>query len=270
MLSVNLVAPREPSQPADPRLAGSDRVLAVLRKLAAYPRGVRLAQLARDLDIPKSSLHRALAALCRAGLADHDERGSYRLGLEFVRLAFAYYEQLDRRQVVGPLLQSLAERLGETAHYAELDGAEIVYLAKMTPPGPGAQMTSIVGGRNPAHCTGLGKALLAYELVDRGAVDAYVIANGPLAQRTPNTLVDAQRLAANLELVRGRGYALDAEESEKGVNCIAFPLFLDHPTRPAGAVSVAALAHRTALAQLEEAAAEVRGLIERTLGTVTR
>jgi IclR family transcriptional regulator, acetate operon repressor len=245
-------------------------VLAVLRSLADYPRGVGLEQLARDIDVPKSSLHRALAALCRAGLADHDERGSYRLALEFVRLGFAYYEQLDRRQVVGPLLESLADRFGETAHYAELDSPEVVYLAKMTPPGQGAQMTSIVGGRNPAHCTGLGKALLAYELVDRGAVDAYVSANGPLAQRTPNTLVDARALDANLELVRGRGYALDAEESEEGINCIAFPLFLDHPNRPSGAVSVAALAHRTALAQLEGAAGEVRGLIERALGTVTR
>lgn len=245
-------------------------MLAVLSRLAHYPRGVGLAQLSRDTDIPKSSLHRALAAICRARLAERDERGNYRLGLELVRLAFAYYEQLDRRQLLGPLLESLSERLGETAHYAELDGAEIVYLAKMTPPGPSAQMTSIVGGRNPAHCTGLGKALLAYELADRGAVDAYVAAHGPLARRTPNTLVDAHVLAANLELVRGRGYALDAEENEEGVNCIAFPLFLDHPTRPTGAVSVAALAHRTPLARLEEAAVEVHAMIERTLGTVTR
>ena len=131
-------------------------------------------------------------------------------------------------------------------------------------------MSSIVGGRNPAHCTGLGKALLAYELVDRGAVDAYVICLRRLARRTPNTLVDAQTLAVDLELARDRGYALDAEESEVGINCLAFPLFLDHPTRPARAASIAALAHRTALAQLEEAAAEVRELIERTLGTVTR
>lgn len=264
------LASSEPSQRAEAKLAGSDRVLAVLRSLGDYPRGVGLEQLARDLEMPKSSLHRALASLCRSGFADHDDRGSYRLALELVRLAFAYYEQLDRRQVVGPLLEALAERFGETAHYAELDGAEIVYLAKMTPPGRGAQMTSIVGGRNPAHCTGLGKALLAYELTDGRAVEAYVAANGPLAQRTPNTLVDARGLAASLELVRDRGYAVDDEESEEGINCIAFSLFLDHPTRPAGAVSVAALAHRTALAQLEEAAGEMRELIERTLGTVTR
>jgi DNA-binding IclR family transcriptional regulator len=245
-------------------------VLSVLRSLGDYPRGVGLDQLAHDTAIPKSSLHRALATLCRAGLAEHDERGSYRLGLELVRLAFTYYEQLDRRQVVGPLLEALAERFGETAHYAELDGPEVVYLAKMTPPGQGAQMTSIVGGRNPAHCTGLGKALLAYDLLDREAAKTYVSANGPLEQRTPKTLVEAKALAANLKQVRTRGYALDDQESEEGINCIAFPLFLDHPTRPTGAVSIAALAHRTPLAQLQKSAGETRALIEQTLGAVTR
>jgi IclR family transcriptional regulator, acetate operon repressor len=270
MCPVNPLAQRELRQPLESRLAGSDRVLAVLRSLGDYPKGVGLEQLARDIDVPKSSLHRALASLCRAGLAEHDERGSYRLGLELVRIAFAYYDQLARRQVVEPLLEALAERFGETAHYAELDGAEIVYLAKMIPPRRSAQMTSIVGGRNPAHCTGLGKALLAYELLDPSAVAAYVAMHGPLAQRTRRTLVEAESLSVALELVRAVGYALDDEESEEGINCIAFPLFLDHPARPAGAVSVAALAHRTTLAQLEEAAGEVRALIAHALGAVTR
>ncbi len=171
--------------------------------------------------------------------------------------------------LVEPLLEALAGRFGETAHYAELDGAEVVYLAKITPPGIGVQMTSIVGGRNPAHCTGVGKALLAYELSDRDAVDAYVAANGPLVRRTRSTLVDAGALDADFDLVRARGYALDRQESEEGINCIAFPLFLDHPAQPTGSVSVAALAHRTALAQLEEAAGEVRGLIAGMLGTAT-
>jgi IclR family transcriptional regulator, acetate operon repressor len=166
MAMPNAGIPRMPSQPAELRLAGSDRVLGILRSLGDYPQGVSLEQLARDVDVPKSSLHRALAALCRAGFAEHDARGSYRLGLELVRLAFAHYDQLDRRRVVEPLLKTLAERFSETAHYGELAASEVVYLAKMTPPGRGAQMTSTVGGRNPAHCTGLGKALLAYELSD--------------------------------------------------------------------------------------------------------
>jgi len=267
---VNPLAPRGPGQPEQSRLAGSDRVLAILRKLGDYPRGVGLEQLARDVDVPKSSLHRALGALCRAGFAEHDERGRYRLGLELVRIAFAYYEQLDRRHVVEPLLGALAARFGETAHYAELDGAEVVYLAKMTPPGRSAQMTSIVGGRNPAHCTGLGKALLAHELPDETAVAAFADVHGPLVRRTARTRFETKTLAADLELVRARGYALDDEESEEGINCIAFPLFLDQPAHPTGSVSVAALSHRTSLAELEESAGEIRALIESALGAVTR
>lgn len=252
------------------QLAGADRVLAVLRRLGDYPRGVTLEQLAREVELPKSSLHRALAALCRADFAEHDARGSYRLGLELVRIAFAYYDQLDRRQVVEPLLETLAERFGETAHYAELAGAEVVYLAKMTPPGRGAQMTSIVGGRNPAHCTGLGKALLAYELPDEEAVAAYIDVHGPLVRRTERTCVETGSLTFAFEAVRAQGYALDDEENEQGINCIAFPLFLDHPTRPTGAVSVSGLTHRTGLAQLDEASGEMRALIESALGAVTR
>jgi IclR family transcriptional regulator, acetate operon repressor len=187
-----------------------------------------------------------------------------------VRIAFAYYEQLDRRHVVEPLLESLAERFGETAHYAELSGAEIVYLAKMTPPERGAQMTSLVGGRNPAHCTGVGKALLAYELPDDAAVAAYVETNGPLVRRTERTRCDAATLAADFALIRERGYALDDEESEVGINCIAFPLFLDQPSRPTGSVSVAAISRRTPLAELHEAAPEIRTLIHGALGAVTR
>jgi IclR family acetate operon transcriptional repressor len=267
---VNPLAHRGPRQPEESRLAGSDRVLAVLRSLGDYPKGVGLEQLARDVGVPKSSLHRALAALCRAGFAEHDERGSYRLGLELVRIAFAYYEQLDRRQVVEPVLDALATRFGETAHYAELDGAEVVYLAKMTPPGRGAQMTSIVGGRNPAHCTALGKALIAYELPDDNAVAAYVDVHGPLVQRTETTRCEAKTLAADLASVRSRGYALDDEENEKGINCIAFPLFLDHPSHPTGAVSVSALVHRMRMSEIANAAGEMRGLIEGALGAVTR
>jgi DNA-binding IclR family transcriptional regulator len=266
---VDPFAPQAAGQAAiDKRLTGADRVLHILRELGGYPDGVGLEQLARDLGIPKSSLHRALAALTRAGFADHDSRGLYRVGIELVRIAFAYYEQLDRRQIVDPLLRRLADRFGETAHYAEMDGTEVVYLAKMTPPGRGAQMTSIVGGRNPAYCTGLGKALLAYLLADSAAVDAYVATHGPFAKRTPKTLTEAAALAAEFERIRQRGYALDDAENEDGINCIAFPLFLDHPSRPTGAVSVAALAHRTPLPALEAAAGEVRALIEETIGAV--
>ena len=259
-----------PRQLAASELTGADRVLAVLRGLGAHPKGVGLDELARELGLPKSSMHRALAALCRAGLADHDERGDYRIGLELVRIAFAFHRELDRRRIVEPALAALAERFAETAHYAELDGAEIVYLAKVAAGDRAVQMTSQLGGRNPAHCTGLGKALLAATLPDLAAVEGFIARYGPLSRRTDNTLVDAAALHAELETTRARGYALDAEESEPGINCLAFALYLDDPAQPTGAVSIAALAHRTPLTALVAAADEARDLVEAQLGAVTR
>jgi DNA-binding IclR family transcriptional regulator len=247
-------------------LTGADRVLATLKQLGEYPEGARLDDLARDLASPKSSTHRALAALRRAGLATQDEHGRYRLGLDLVQLAFRHHDALLETAPVRPLLAALAERFGETAHFARLEASEIVYLGKVVPAGSGAQMTSVIGGRNPAHCTGLGKALLAHALPDRSAVDRYVCDFGPLERRTPRTLVTGERLDRELGLTRARHYAIDRQESEVGIVCMAFPVFLGSPVLPSAAVSVAALAQRTPLRRLTAAADEIRAMIASHLG----
>ena len=231
-------------------LTGADRVLAALKQLGEYPEGARLDDLARDLFSPTSSTHRALAALRRAGLATQDEHGRYRLSLDLVQLAFRHHDALQETAPVRALLAALAERFGETAHFARLEGSEIVYLGKVVPARAGAQMTSVIGGRNPAHCTGLGKALLAHALPDRGTVDRYIHDYGPLERRTSQTLVTSERLDRALRLTMARHYAVDRQESEVGIVCIAFPVFLGSPVLPSAAVSVAALAQRTPLRQL--------------------
>jgi IclR family transcriptional regulator, acetate operon repressor len=247
-------------------LTGADRVLAALKQLGEYPEGARLDDLARDLASPKSSTHRALAALRRAGLATQDEHGRYRLSLDLVQLAFRHHDALQETAPVRPLLAALAERFGETAHFARLEGSEIVYLGKVVPAGSGAQMTSVIGGRNPAHCTGLGKVLLSHVLPDRGAVDRYLRDFGPLERRTSQTLVTSERLDRELQLTRTRHYAVDRQESDVGIVCIAFPVFLGSPVLPSAAVSVAALAQRTPLRKLTGAADEIRAMIASQLG----
>ena len=251
-------------------LAGADRVLATLKTLAGYSSGVSLDALTRELGAPKSSVHRALAALRRAGFAEQDERGHYRLGSELLRIAFDYHERRDEVDLVRPVLRTLSDWISETAHYAQLDGAEVVYLAKIDPSGQGITMSSRVGGRNPAHATGVGKALLAHVLEDAAAVRDFVARHGPLERRTPNTLVSARALADGLRDVRARGYALDRQESELGVNCIAFPIFLTSGRRPSGAVSISAVAIRTDVERLEAVAERIRSTIEGALGPVTR
>jgi IclR family transcriptional regulator, acetate operon repressor len=249
-------------------LTGTDRVLATLRALADRPEGAGLHELATKLGSPKSSVHRALAALRRAGLVDQDHSGRYWLGWDFLQLAFSYYDRIDDVSRVRPAMTALAEHFGETVHYATLDRAETVYRAKVQPPGAKFQMTSVVGGRNPAHCTGLGKALLAYTLRDRRAVQGYVAANGPLVARTENTLTSAAELSRDFAEIRTRGFAIDREESEHGIVCVAFPLFLASKSVPTGAISITAVAHRLPLDKLETAVDEVREIVWQEVGAV--
>jgi DNA-binding IclR family transcriptional regulator len=240
---------------------GADRVLSVFKALAGYPRGATLEELAARLESPKSSVHRALATLRRAGLAEQDRDGRYRFGMEALRLALAYYEGLDERVLLQPALDALAERFRETAHYAHLDRGEVVYVAKvMRQDHDGIQLGSRVGGRNPAHCTGVGKLLLSHALPTRESVDAYA-ETFPLISRTPSTLISPADLHADLEGVRERGYSIDHEENEAGVGCVALPVFVGPGPQPSGAVSVTTIMRRTPLEALIEDIDEIRAIL---------
>ncbi len=246
-------------------LTGVDRVLACLHLLGQEPDGMGLDEVAKALGAPKSSTHRALAALTRAGFVEQGADRHYRLSLAFLRLAFGYYDRLDRPRLVQPVLAELAEMYGETAHYAELDGAEVVYLGQARPRGQRVQMTARIGGRNPAYCTGVGKAMLAHALPDSAAVERFVEQHGPLAQRTPKSLTTGGALGQEFRATRERGYALDREESDAGITCIAFPLSLG-AGHPSGAISISALANRTPLEALINTADDIRDVICRHLG----
>jgi IclR family transcriptional regulator, acetate operon repressor len=243
------------------RLVGADRVLAILAELARHPDGVGLDAMARAVTSNKATVHRALASLRRAGFAAQDGRGRYVLGDEFLRLAFAYHEARPEHERIVPVLRRLAERYGETAHYAVLDGPYVVYRAKVDPPTGAVKLTSTVGGRNTAHSTAVGKVLLAYALPDDAAVHAWA-GDRPLPRHTPNTLAGAADLARELRAVRAQGWATDDQENEPGVNCLAVPAFLGSPRVPSGAVSVSAPAYRTPLSRLVTEVSTIRAMVE--------
>lgn len=240
-------------------------MLATLTEIARHPRGVRLEELAKAMSSPKSSVHRALSALRRAGFVAHDQRGDYRLGLEFLRLAFDHYQGLDERALIDPLLHELSERFNETAHFAKLDGGEVVYVG-IVKSGGVINMSSTIGGRNPAHATAVGKALLMHALPDAAAVARYVKQFGSLERRTANTITDAAALVRELEWSRKRGYAVDREESDPGVNCLAVPIFVGPAAQPIGALSVSGLVARTPLASLVKAFPDFRAIVRKHLG----
>jgi IclR family transcriptional regulator, acetate operon repressor len=232
-------------------VASVDRALRILGVVGSASRGLSLDELSGRLDIPKSSLHRILAALRYRGyIAQPDPGGSYFLGTELLATAFRFYDMLDLRALIHPLLARLTGELRETTHMAVLDGAEVVYHDKIAASHT-ITMTSVIGGRNPAHATGVGKALLAWTYPTDETVRAWAAQWAPLKTVTPNTITAVPRLAAELAVVRERGYALDIEENEIGVRCAAVPIFLGRPV-PATAVSVTVLGARAQAGRLAE------------------
>ncbi|NQX10416.1 IclR family transcriptional regulator [Microbacteriaceae bacterium VKM Ac-2855] len=246
---------------AEEKLVGSDRVLAVLVELAKYPYGISLDEMARAIGSPKATVHRALASLRRAGLAGQDAPGHYVLGDEFLRMAFANHEARPDHIRVQPILEQLTARFGETAHYAVLDGVSVVYRAKMDPLVGAMRLTSTVGGRNPAHATGVGKMLLALHLPDRSAVADWV-GNRELERPTARTAATVDELHRELELIRERGYSLDDRENEPDINCLAVPLYLSSPNIPTGAISISAIAHRTPVQELIDDLPAIRAIVD--------
>jgi DNA-binding IclR family transcriptional regulator len=249
--------------------SGADRVLAILTILGSYPDGIGLNDLARLTNSPRSSVHRALAVLRRADLIEQDGNSRYRLGYGLLKLAFSYYEELDVVSRIRPVLADLAAAYGETAHYAILDGIEVVYLAKVQSNSGRFQMKSAIGGRNPAYCTGVGKAILAYSLTSLAKVEAFIAQHPqPLHRYNKRTLTSAQQLFDEFTLIRQRGYAMDREEHEEGLHCLALPLFLTSSAIPDGAISVTAMTQRISPATLEASVGRAQDLISQHLGAV--
>lgn len=250
----------------DEKLVGADRVLALLVELAGHPEGATLDDLAAAMGGSKSTIHRALGSLVRSGLAEQSGRGRYALGDEFVRLAFQYHGGRPATARLEPVLRDLSGRFGETVHYAVLDGHDVVYRAKTDPPVGAVRLTSTVGGRNPAANTAVGKVLLAEILSGADDVRRW-LGGGVIESRTPHSLVGVDEFADELRRTRERGYGVDDQENELGVNCIAVPLFLDEGPLPSGAVSVSGLAFRCPLPRLIEAHDEILDILERALGS---
>jgi IclR family acetate operon transcriptional repressor len=248
--------------------ASVERALRVLQTLGSRGSGFTLEELSGSLGIPKSTLHRTLGALKERGFAAQPAPGGpYTVGVELLAVAFGFYDQLDLRSLVHPLLIRARDRWDETAHVAVLDGADVVYLDKVESRQP-LKLSSAIGGRNPAHATSLGKALLAWTYPDDAALAGWIASNGPLAARTEHTITDGDALASELATVRERGFALESEESEPGVRCVAVPIFFGHSV-PASALSLAAPTQRMAAADQPAIGAVLRDMVAEALGGAT-
>jgi DNA-binding IclR family transcriptional regulator len=199
-------------------------------------------------------------SLTKAGYAASLSRGVYVLGDEFLRLAFLNYRQRPLAAIIRPTLESLVARFGETAHYAVLDGQEIVYRDKVEPPNEAIKLMSTIGGRTPAYRTAVGKLLLAHRLHSVEDIRAWAHSS-TFPARTERTITTVEGLHQEFTRIREIGYAVDDQENEPGVNCIAVPVMLKHEVVPTSAVSVSALVFRTKLDELIGSIEEIKEIV---------
>jgi DNA-binding IclR family transcriptional regulator len=193
-----------------------------LEALAERDNGMTNAEISRRLEIPKSSASYILRALERRGYLRRDvETNKYRLGLKALSLSQGALDGLDIRRVALPEMRRLMERSRLTAHLAVLDHGEAVYVEKVEAPGF-VKMNIWVGRHMPIHCTSVGKALVAW--LPEAEVKTLLKGRG-MPRRTSKTIVVSARYLQELARVRGQGYAVDDEENNYGVRCVAAPIF---------------------------------------------
>ncbi len=193
----------------------------LLKQFSYRERELGVSELARRLNLGKSTAHRLLATLTDEQLLEQNpETGKYRLGLAIYDLGAAISAHFALHEAAVPPMAQLRNATGETVQLAVLDGREVVYVERLDSPHT-LRLFLEVGRRNWAHSTGTGKVLLAYlpdEQLDR------LLEGWELKARTPHTLTDHELLLKELKEIRRRGWAQNLHESEVGVLSVGAPV----------------------------------------------
>lgn len=230
-----------------------DRALHILEILSTRKEGYGVTELSAKLPLNKTSVYRMLSTLVRHGLAEQDpETERYKIGYKVLELSSSLLDSIDLRTEAKPYLKELERLTNEVIHLVTYVRGEVVYIEKLEG-NETLRMHSKVGNRAPMHCTGVGKVVLAHlptsevtQIIDRYKLD----------EHTPYTIKDKDVLLDHLQGVRAKGYALDLQENELGINCIAAPIF-DHTGKVTAAVSVSGPTMRMTDERIDELKHEI-------------
>jgi DNA-binding IclR family transcriptional regulator len=221
-----------------PAVQTLDRALRIIELLALHREGMGVTTIGQEVGLHKSTVHRLLGHLVSQGYIEKDEaRPVYTLGLKFIELASLRLNQVELKTEAGPYLRRLAVRFDQPVHLAILSDTDAVYIEKIDPQAH-LRMYSQIGKRIPVYCSALGKALVSdwspakvEELARRLDYEPF----------TAKTLKTPEELLADIGAARTRGWAMDDEEHEPGIRCIAAPI-RDFTGRTVAAVSASGMA----------------------------
>ena len=212
---------RVPAQDAGAEgLKSLRKAIRVLECFSLQESRLALTDIARRAGMPLSTTHRILATLREVSIVEQEgDRDLYRLGLKLLELGSMVLANLDVHREALPYIEELVRETGETVHLGVFDGSQVVSIEKMDSP-HGLASNVTIGKGAPAYCTGVGKALLAFQ--PENVVD-HVCRLG-LPRHTPQTITDPEKLRKELAHVRAQGYAVDNMEHQADVRCVAAPI----------------------------------------------
>lgn len=232
---------------SEKRIQSVDRALDILELYLTSSDELSVKEISEAMGLSKSTVHGLIKTLeLRGYLTQNPVNMKYKLGMKLFSLGNVVGENLDIRKIARPVIQRLVDKIKETVHLAVLNGNEIVYTEKVE--GPGAlRMYSQIGKRVLVHCTGVGKVILAHQ--DDDVVES-ILSRETLTAFTPHTVTDKEELKRQFRVIREQGYALDDEEIELGLRCVAAPIY-NHQGKVIASISCAGPAMRMSDGQLE-------------------
>jgi DNA-binding IclR family transcriptional regulator len=242
-----------------------DRALDILELIVDRENGMGVTEISRELGIHKSTVYRLLDTLkFRGFLEKNEDNHKYISGIKLFELSSKVLNDIDSRVRVRPYLEELMQKTEETIHLGILDSGEIIYLDKVESNAT-IRMYSQVGKRVPAHSTSLGKAIMA-QLSEKRVKE--ILKKKGMEKNTENTITEVDKFLDHLEKVRKQGYAVDDEEQEEDIRCIAGPIF-NHRGDVVAAFSISAPMTRmteSRMNELAELVVEYSQKMSRSLG----
>lgn len=190
--------------------------------LLSETEGLGITEIARRLEIPKSSVHSILATLEAERLVERSgDSRKFHLGVRLIEFGNSAQAELDIVKVASAPLKRLNEESDETVHLTLLDNDEVLYVDCIESK-KRLRTYSVIGVRAPLYCTSVGKAMLAFQ--PEGEIDR-ILKVVPLERKTSQTITDPEALRRELSVIRKRGYAVDNMEHEEHLRCVGAPIF---------------------------------------------